>query len=108
MPKSDRNHTVESRFGPFLILLGLLLGTSAATTFSLSGVTLVAYVLGSEYPRLAAELPVILENLGLFAPLTLVAGLSFYAEATRKKWRWPVFATLAAALLGVAVYYWPA
>jgi uncharacterized membrane protein HdeD (DUF308 family) len=107
MPNSETNHAVGKRFGPLLILIGLLLGTSAATTFSLSGVALIAYVLGPDYPQLAAELPVMLENLGLFAPLTVVAGLSFYAELTGKPWRWPVFAALAAAVAGVVAHFWP-
>jgi hypothetical protein len=48
-----------------------------------------------------------LGNLGLFAPLTAVAGLSFYAELTARPWRWPVFAVLAAAVAGVVAHYWP-
>lgn len=107
MPNSETNHAVGNRFGPLVVLIGLLLGTSAATTFSLSGVALIAFVVGPDYPQLAAELPVMLQNLGLFAPLTAVAGLSFYAELTGKTWRWPLLAALAAGVVGVVAHFWP-
>jgi len=85
---------------PGTVVLGFVLGSAAAITFSLAGTVIVFTLLRSEYPRLGAELSVLLTNAGLFALLTLAAGISFYGEIKLRAWR---HAALAGLLLTLAV-----
>jgi hypothetical protein len=92
---------------PAFVLLGFLFGSAAAITFSLAGVMIVFALLRSDHPRLDTEFGPLRTHLGLFVTLTLVAGLSFYAEHKRPAWRWAAFVGLAVSLLGVLFFYWP-
>jgi len=88
---------------PSVVVLGFVLGSSGAITFALLGVTVVFGLLRAEYPRLAAELPELLVNLGLFSVLTAIAGVSFYGQLRGAVWR---RAAVAALLLGIALVAW--
>jgi len=92
---------------PSVALLGFVLGSAAAITFALAGVTVVFTVLRSEYPRLESELPALLGSLAIFAALTSVAGGAFYGQIQRAAWRWPVQAALLLGLAFAAWFYWP-
>lgn len=89
------------------MLLGLLLGSSVAITFSLSVVAFVFWLLQERYPRLEAELQPLLVNLAIFLVLTVVAAVSFYGEAKRAPWRYVSSVALALMVLAVGRYYWP-
>lgn len=93
---------------PSVILLGFVLGTAVSIMFSLIGVTVIFLVLGSEYPRIAAEADTLMVNLGFFAALTLFAGLSFYGVLKRKPWRMAAVAPMILVLAAIGWYYWPA
>lgn len=92
---------------PFLVLLGLVLGSAASIAFSLLAVSIVFAVLQPRYPRLGAELGPLLVNLVVFLVLAAVAGLSFYAELKRRVWRHGSALVLGALLIAVGRYYWP-
>ena len=92
---------------PSVVLLGFVLGSSAAISFSLFGVAIVFWVLQPEYPRLDSELEPLLTHLGIFVLLTGVAGLSFYGMLRERKWRRIAVTALGAMLAGVVAYYWP-
>jgi hypothetical protein len=92
---------------PAFALLGFLLGSAVATTFSLTAVAIVFWILHDEYPRLDGEIAPLLRHLGLFSVLTVFAGLSFYAEAKRPPWRPLSLAGLAAILIAMLAVYWP-
>jgi hypothetical protein len=92
---------------PSVALLGFVLGSAAAISFSLAGVAIVFTVLRSEYPRLDAELPALLGSLALFAVLTIVAGAAFYGQIRRALWRWLAHTVLFIGLAFAAWFYWP-
>jgi hypothetical protein len=91
---------------PSVVILGFVLGSAAAISFSLAGVVIVFTVLRSEYPRLDAELPALLGSLGIFAGLTVAAGLAFYGQLRNAAWRRPAVLALVIGLAGAAWFYW--
>lgn len=93
---------------PSVILLGVVLGSSAAITFSLFGTAIIYAVLQGDYPRLQPELRPLLTHLSVFVGLTMVAALSFYAQVRMARWRGLSAVGLVLALVLVAVFYWPA
>ena len=92
---------------PSVALLGFVLGSAAAISFSLGGVAVVFTVLRSEFPRVGSELPLLYGSLGIFGALTAVAGASFYGQLHRAAWRWPVHVTLLLGLVFATWFYWP-
>lgn len=92
---------------PYVVLLGFVLGSAAGITFSLFGVAVVVAVLQGDYPRFEGELAPLLRNLGIFAILTVLAALSFYAEIRALRWRRACQLGLGLALAALGAYYWP-
>ena len=92
---------------PGVVLLGFVLGSAGAITFSLTGVAIIFLLLQSEHPRFAGEIRPLLLHLAIFIFVTAAAALSFYAEIRRWAWRWASKALLATTLLGVVAFYWP-
>ncbi len=93
---------------PAVVVLGFVLGSSAAITFALLGTAVVFFTLRPEYPQLDRELVPLLISAGLFLLLTAAAGGSFYAEIKQRAWRRRAFAALSVMLIVVATYYgWP-
>jgi hypothetical protein len=88
-------------------LLGFILGSAAAITFGLLGVVVVFLVLGGEYPVLQGEFPFLVASLGAFAGLTVLAGLSFYAQLQTRAWRRLAVGMLLLALAAAGWFYWP-
>jgi hypothetical protein len=106
-PKRITASVSVSAMRPGVVILGFLLGSAGAITFSLGGVALIYFLLGSEYPRLATEIGALLVHLGIFMALTVVAALSFYAEIKAAVWRRASSVGLVAMLLLVVAFYWP-
>jgi hypothetical protein len=92
---------------PSVMLIGFVLGSAAAITFSLSGVAIVFLYLRPDYPRLEGEIQPLLLHLGIFSGLTVLAGLSFYAELKRPPWRMAAAVGLGLGLIAVTAFYWP-
>jgi hypothetical protein len=92
---------------PSVVLLGFVLGSAASITFALVGVVIVFWLLGSEYPRLSSEYPTLLASLGMFAALTVVAGLSFYGQLRERPWRGVAIVALVLGLGLIGWYHWP-
>ena len=90
---------------PAVVVLGFVLGSAAAITFSLLGTVVVFVALRSEYPRLDSELSSLLAGVGLFSLLTAAAAGSFYAELMGRRWRRFAEAALVVMLTAVALYY---
>jgi hypothetical protein len=92
---------------PSVIVLGFVLGSCAAISFALLGVTVVFAVLRGEHPRLAVELPELLINAAMFSGLTAVAAVSFYGQLRERVWR---YAAITSLLIGIALaawFHWP-
>jgi len=92
---------------PSVVLLGFVLGSSAAISFSLTGVAIVFAILRSDYPRLDSEVSPLLTHLAIFLALTAMAGLSFWAALRERPWRWAAFVGLAVMLAAIGAFYWP-
>jgi hypothetical protein len=94
---------------PFTVLIGIILGSAASTTFGLGTVLIVFAVLsfGGAHPDLARELPRLLLSLTAFSILTTASAGSFLGQIRLRPWRgWAHVATVVS--LGVVVLlYWP-
>jgi len=92
---------------PLAVLIGFLMGTSAAITVGLTMVWVVYLILGPEYGQLQAERKPLLQAIGLFAPLTALAVASFVGQLRRTSGRrWPLVGVVVWLSL-VAWVYWP-
>ena len=91
---------------PLTVLTGIVLGSSAATTFGLAATLVVFLVLAGEYPRFRSELPLLVRYLAVFVGLTAVAALGFLGLAKNKPWRLWAQLAMWASLMGLAALYW--
>jgi len=66
---------------PLLFISGILLGTAFSIFFGLAVVALQFFLLGTDTPRVAAEIEPLLRYSGLFLGLTLTSALGFMALA---------------------------
>jgi len=93
---------------PLTILIGILLGSSASITFSLSVVCAISAVLGRSHPELAEEVPPLLSSLAAFVLLTAASAGSFVGQIKGRSWRgWAHLATVL-VLAGIVYWFWPA
>ena len=88
------------------MLTGIVLGSSAATTFGLGATLIVFLVLSGETPRFREELPLLAVYLAIFVALTALAALSFIGQARRRPWRRWAQAAMWGALAALAALYW--
>jgi hypothetical protein len=91
---------------PLTVLTGIVLGSSAATTFGL-GTTLIVFLwLAGEVPEYRSELPLLARYLAVFVALTALAGVSFIGLARERPWRRWAQLAMWSALAGLAALYW--
>lgn len=90
---------------PAAVVLGFVLGSSAAIAFSLVGTVIVFLLLRSRYPELAAEMSALVTSAALFVVLTAAAALSFYGQIKLRAWRYAAQAVLLLVLIAVAGYH---
>lgn len=93
---------------PLAALTAILLGSAVAITTGLLMVLAVYGILGSDYPRLAAETPTLLRSLGLFAVMTVIGTAAFIGVQRHRSWRWWAQAGLYAWMALIVLAYWPA
>ena len=91
---------------PLTVLTGIVLGSSAATTFGLGATLIVFLVLSSETPQFREELPLLAGYLAIFVCLTALAGISFIGLARERSWRHWAQAAMWGSLAGLAALYW--
>jgi len=91
---------------PLTVLTGIVLGSSAATTFGLAATLVVFLVLSGEVPQFRAELPMLALYVTLFAGLTALAATSFVGLAKNRAWRRWAQGAMWGALAGLAALYW--
>jgi hypothetical protein len=88
-------------------LTGIVLGSSAATTFGLGATLIVFLVLSNETPQFREELPLLAGYLAIFVGLTAMAGISFIGLARDRPWRhWAQAAMWGSLAALVALYWW--
>jgi len=87
-------------------LTGIVLGSSAATTFGLGATLVVFLVLSGETPQFREELPLLAVYLGIFVALTALAALSFIGQARERPWRRWAQLAMWGAMAGLVVIYW--
>ena len=73
---------------PLTIITGILLGTSASIAAGLSVVLLMFYLLLDDHPRLASELPMLVESTVIFLGMTAICAVSFVSLVRMHRWRW--------------------
>ena len=91
---------------PLTVLTGIVLGSSAATTFGLGATLIVFLVLSGEAPEFRKELPLLALYVALFAALTALAATSFVGLAKNLPWRRWAQGAMWSALGGLAALYW--
>lgn len=91
---------------PLTVLTGIVLGSSAATSFGLAATLVVFLVLADEHPQFRTELPLLAVYLAIFLGLTALAGISFVGLARERPWRRWAQAALWATLCLLAAVYW--
>lgn len=91
---------------PLTVLTGIVLGSSAATTFGLAATLVVFAVLSDEHPQFRSELPLLGVYVAIFLGLTALAGISFIGLARQRPWRRWAQAALWATLCVLAAVYW--
>lgn len=92
---------------PFVVILGVLLGTLVSLAFGLGVVLFVFWFLQSESTRFAAEMPYLLKSTAIFLALSAVCATAFVGTLRRRRWRYPVLTLLWTGLLWAGWYYWP-
>ena len=91
---------------PLTVLTGIVLGSSAATTFGLGATLVVFLVLSGEFPQFRAELPLLALYFSLICGLTALAAVSFIGQARERPWRRWAQLAMWAALAALATLYW--
>ena len=92
---------------PFTVILGIILGTCLAIAFGLAVVFLIFWILSSEHPRLAVEMPNLARSSGIFLVLTALAASSFFGSLRAAPWRHTPLVLLWVGLAITGWYYWP-
>lgn len=90
---------------PLTVLTGIVLGSSAATTFGLGTTLIVFLVLSGETPRFREELPLLAGYVVIFVGLTALAAVSFIGQARNTPWRRWAQLAMWGTLAGLAVLY---
>jgi hypothetical protein len=91
---------------PLTVLTGIVLGSSAATTFGLAATLFVFALLSDEHPQFRSELPLLGIYVAIFVGLTALAGVSFIGLARQRPWRRWAQAALWTTLCVLAAVYW--
>ena len=92
---------------PIAIITGIFLGSSAAIASGLAVVLFIYWLLLDEYPRLEAEMPMLLQSSGIFLVITVICAVSFIGVVKMRPWRWAAQGVMWASLAGVVLFYWP-
>ena len=92
---------------PIAVITGIFLGSSFAIASGLAVVLFIYWLLVADYPRLQAEMPVLLESCGIFAVLTVICAFSFLGVLKMRPWRWFAQVAMWVAILCVGYFYWP-
>jgi len=90
---------------PLTVLTGIVLGSSAATTFGLTATMFIFLVLAGETPRFREELPLLARYVVIFVGLTALAAVSCIGQARNTAWRRWAQVALWGTLAGLAFLY---
>jgi hypothetical protein len=91
---------------PLTVLTGIVLGSSAATTFGLGATLIIFLVLSGDYPQFREEMPLLGLYLAIFMSLTALAAVSFVGLVRERPWRrWAQAAMWGALGLLIALYW---
>jgi hypothetical protein len=101
------DNTDDLSFGPFTVLLGIILGTLFSITFCTCIVGFVFWYLGDEAPRLASEVDSLIEIVWVFLILTVLAAISFVGSLKLAQWRYFSLSGMWLGLFMTGYYYWP-
>ena len=90
---------------PLTVLTGIVLGSAAAASFSLSATLVVFAFLLDDHPQFRAEMPMLALYTAAAVGLTGVAAISFMGELRDRRWRpWSQAAMWAAVVALTCAY----
>ena len=93
---------------PLAVLLGIVMGSAFALFCGLSLTWITLFFLpADEVGELVTERAPLATAIGVFAALSAISGVSFYAQIRERPWRHAAHAATAAALGGAVWLYWP-
>ena len=92
---------------PFVVILGIILGTLVAIAFGLVTVLFIFWLLQDENPRFSAELVPLVQSSVIFTVLAATAAVGFLATLRGEPWRYAVLALLWVGLGLTGWLYWP-
>lgn len=92
---------------PFVVILGIVLGSLVSIAFSLSAVLLIFLILRSDNPQVSAELPELARGALMFSLLAACAGVAFIGTLRARRSRYAWLVLLWSGLIAVGWYYWP-
>jgi len=92
---------------PLTVIVGILLGSSVAITFSLAAVLFVYLVLGDDHPRVATEFGPLTRSVLIFLGMTALTAASFYTLLVGHRARFWALAVMFIGLAATIRYYLP-
>jgi len=92
---------------PLAALTAIVFGSACAITFGLAATLAVFVFLRSEYPELAAELPILLRSCLIFMVLSGISGGALFGALKQCAWRYGAQAALWLAIAATGWVYWP-
>ena len=92
---------------PFVVVLGILLGSLVSISFGLAVVLLIFWILQGDHPRFSSELPMLAQSVIIFTVLAALAAGGFVGTLRRKPWRHMVLGVFWVGLLATGWFYWP-
>jgi L-cystine uptake protein TcyP (sodium:dicarboxylate symporter family) len=93
---------------PLAVLIGIIMGSAFAlfAGLTLTWITLL-FVPKDEAGELFGEQNTLVIAISVFAMVSLVSGLSFYAQLRERRWRLAAHAATMAGLCAAVWLYWP-
>jgi len=92
---------------PLTVLLGIVMGSTAAIALGLAMVLIIFLILSDEHAELRAEYGPLLRSTVLFTLLAGAAIASFVGELRSRPWRRVAQAALVLGLAAAVWVYWP-
>ncbi len=92
---------------PVTMVVGIVLGSSAAIALGLAVVLLIYLLIGGDEPAMQREIPALWRNALIFVGFTALSALSFYAQIKEKRWASLALASVVLSLAALITYYWP-
>ncbi|MEM9172360.1 MAG: hypothetical protein AAGA84_06605 [Pseudomonadota bacterium] len=92
---------------PLTIITGIVFGSALSITLGLTVVFIVFLFVGTDEPRVAAEIHLARNYIGWFVALTIASAVSFIGELRLPRWRWWAQGIMWLSFCIVILRFWP-